>query len=108
MSSIKATLKLPHDRYTGNLLWDVLDVTNRTTEIAGSLAELKKIGYWASAFPEGDGITFYDEAKSKRNEEIVVDIRQCFRWLEISVDLTSLNQKAPKRSPPPSLGACRT
>ena len=103
MTGIKAILKLPHDIYTGNLLWNVLDVTSKSKAITQSIEQLRKIGYWASPFPEGDGVTFYDEAKSKRNEEIVVDIRECFDWLDVSLDLTDLNKKAPRRSPIPSL-----
>lgn len=36
-------------------------------------------GYWASCFPEGDGITFkHDDARS--DEEVMRDIQECFGW----------------------------
>jgi hypothetical protein len=36
-------------------------------------------GYWASCFPEGDGITFYHE--DERSDTVVMrDIKECFGW----------------------------
>lgn len=104
MSHVPAVLKPPHREYTGNLLWNAVAVVGRESEISASLAKFRELGYWASAYPEGDGVTFTDESGDKRNEEIVSEARKCFDWLDISLDLTSLNQEAPKRSPMPSLG----
>ncbi len=104
MTKVPAVLLPPHHEYTGNLLWNVSDVIGREPEISISINQLRKLGYWASAFPEGDGITFTEDTGKKRNNELVSDVRACFEWLNISVDLTKLNQEAPKRSPIPSLG----
>jgi hypothetical protein len=104
MSNIPAILLPPHHEYTGNLLWNASDVIGREVEISASINQLRGLGYWASAFPEGDGVTFTEDTKQKRNDELVSDIRTCFKWLNITVDLTQLNQEAPKRSPLPSLG----
>lgn len=104
MRNVPAVLKPPHHEYTGNLLWNSADAVGRESEISASLAKFRELGYWASPYPEGDGVTFKDESGDKRNEGIVSDARKCFSWLDISVDLTSLNQKAPTRSPMPSLG----
>lgn len=49
---------------------------------AGSPIEtFRSRGYWASCFPEGDGITFIDESDPKRAPEVVAkDITECFGW----------------------------
>lgn len=104
MTKVPAVLLPPHHEYTGNLLWNASDVVGRESEIGSSISQLRELGYWASAFPEGDGVTFTEESGKKRNDELVSDVRSCFDWLNISVDLTKLNQEAPKRSPLPSLG----
>ena len=36
-------------------------------------------GYWASCFPEGDGITFR-EPEGKDAQAMAQDIRECFGW----------------------------
>lgn len=36
-------------------------------------------GYWASSFPEGDGITLRCKAGQTR-EQVVKDIQECFGW----------------------------
>lgn len=51
MSSIEAILKLPHDVYTGNLLWSPFDVVGRAQDIASSLESVRNKGYWASPIP---------------------------------------------------------
>lgn len=36
-------------------------------------------GYWASCFPEGDGITFSHE-DIRSDERVIADIQECFGW----------------------------
>jgi hypothetical protein len=36
-------------------------------------------GYWASCFPEGDGIT-WKPLREQNNEQCMTDIRECFGW----------------------------
>ena len=36
-------------------------------------------GYWASCFPEGDGITWEPKA-GQSDEQCIADIRECFGW----------------------------
>jgi hypothetical protein len=36
-------------------------------------------GYWASCFPEGDGITWKPE-RGQSDEQCYADIRECFGW----------------------------
>jgi len=104
MNKIPAVLLPPHHEYTGNLLWSASDVIGREAEISASIKELRELGYLASTYPEGGGVTFTDISGKKRNNVLVSDVRACFKWLSISVDLTKLSQEAPKRIPLPSLG----
>lgn len=104
MTKVAAVLLPPHHEYTGNLLWNASEVIGRETQIGASINQLRELGYWASAFPEGDGVTFTEDSGKKRNDELVLDVQSCFEWLQISIDLSKLNQEAPKRSPLPSLG----
>lgn len=39
-------------------------------------------GYWASCFPEGDGITFQHEDE-RSDETVINDVRECFGWLVV-------------------------
>ena len=36
-------------------------------------------GYWASCFPEGDGIT-WEPLANQDDEKCMADIRECFGW----------------------------
>lgn len=36
-------------------------------------------GYWASCFPEGDGIT-WEPKNGQTDEQCLTDIRECFGW----------------------------
>ena len=36
-------------------------------------------GYWASCFPEGDGITWQPE-RGQSDQQCLADIRECFGW----------------------------
>ncbi|MFK5951402.1 MAG: hypothetical protein QM500_21820 [Methylococcales bacterium] len=85
---MKSTLIPPRNPYTGNLLWEVNEAINVSSEIHRSLEEVRKLGYWASLFPEGDGVTFKDETELKEDIEILNDFHTCFDWLDISLDLT--------------------
>lgn len=38
-------------------------------------------GYWASCFPEGDGITFYSLDGPKDDEVVIKDIEECFGFI---------------------------
>jgi len=44
-----------------------------------TLDNFRKLGYWASCFPEGDGIAF--NPKNKSISEIKRDIEKCFGWI---------------------------
>jgi hypothetical protein len=84
---MKARFLAPRDNYTGTLLWNKEQFRNNLKEISESLVKLRDIGYWASPFPEGDGVTFKVEDKDiiKSNDEMLADFQSCFHWVDISV-----------------------
>lgn len=43
------------------------------------LTAFRARGYWASCFPEGDGITFQHEDE-RSDETVMNDVRECFGW----------------------------
>jgi len=43
------------------------------------IAAFRERGYWASCFPEGDGITWKPE-RGQSDEQCIADIRECFGW----------------------------
>lgn len=83
---MKAKFLAPRDNYSGNLLWNKEKFQDSSKEISASLVKLRKIGYWASAFPEGDGVTFNIENKKiiRSNDEMLSDFQACFHWVDIS------------------------
>lgn len=42
--------------------------------------ELRALGYWASCFPEGDGITFKPNDESRPPELVAQDFEKVFGW----------------------------
>jgi hypothetical protein len=43
------------------------------------MAKFRERGYWASCFPEGDGITWKPE-NGQSDAQCLSDIRECFGW----------------------------
>ena|ERR1700677_2778878 len=64
------------------------EAPKNSTQMGGSkaLTAFRARGYWASCFPEGDGITlkWWDEdtpaQPDKTAEQVMHDIRECFGW----------------------------
>jgi hypothetical protein len=44
-----------------------------------SLLRFRALGYWASCFPDGDGITL-NPLEGRDAEKVAQDIRDCFGW----------------------------
>jgi hypothetical protein len=44
-----------------------------------AMTKFRERGYWASCFPEGDGITWEPKA-GQSDEQCLADIRECFGW----------------------------
>jgi hypothetical protein len=79
-----ARILFPRANVNGNLLWNKAEAVSEQSRISASLTKLRALGYWASAFPEGDGVTFSD--KSCRSESVVLgDFVAAFDWLNISI-----------------------
>ena len=100
---MKAIFKPPREPYTGNLLWNTLEFQNHQAEILRSLEMIRSLGYWASAFPEGDGISFTAKELKKKDIEMLTDFRSCFNWLNITLDLTFSKDKELKQAKRPSI-----
>lgn len=77
----------PRDNYIGNLLWRKEDLIGHEDELTHSLIELRSLGYWASAFPEGDGVTFAPQ-RGQAFEQVLVDFSRSFPWLVIQQGLS--------------------
>src|ERR1039458_7118708 len=62
------------------------DVAPNSSEMGGSkrLTAFRERGYWASCFPEGDGITlqWWDvpDPADKTEDQVMKDISECFGW----------------------------
>jgi hypothetical protein len=48
-------------------------------ENADAFEQFKQRGYWASPFPEGDGITL-DAKLGQSADQVVRDVVECFGW----------------------------
>lgn len=64
------------------------DTSNDGSQLGGSkrLNAFRARGYWASCFPEGDGITlkWWDDVPNpteKTAEQVMRDITECFGWI---------------------------
>lgn len=84
---MKARLLPPRENYNGNLVWRKEDFIDKAEKTSASLEGLRALGYWASPFPEGDGITFRykNDNHQKNNIEILEDFRECFEWVNIEL-----------------------
>lgn len=87
----KAFLLHPYENVNGNLRWPSKNQFEQV-KVSESLEELRKLGYWASAFPEGDGITFSKDEYS--SQQALADFVKTFSWLEVEeCELYELNEK---------------
>lgn len=78
---MNAVLKLSNNNVNGNLIW-MPPYLYPVSDLERGIDELKKIGYWVSAFPEGDGLTFRMNNQSKK--ESFSDFEIAFPWMNIS------------------------
>jgi hypothetical protein len=85
---MKAKLLLPHDNYSGNLHWRKAELLGKEPKLKHSLELLAQLDYWASAYPEGDGVTFNDTRTGRSGIEILDDFSAAFPWLDISMGST--------------------
>lgn len=81
---IFASLLPPYGNRHGNVLWAIEDQASRTVEIEIAIRKLSMLGYWASAFPEGDGVTFSAPAHASE-ATMLEDFSDAFSWLTITL-----------------------
>lgn len=84
---MKAKLLLPRGNYSGNLLWRKAELPGKELQLALSLERLNEFGYWASAFPEGDGVTFNDKGAGRSEQKILDEFCEAFPWLDVSMGI---------------------
>lgn len=82
---MKATLLAPHDNFMGNILWREPELADKENLLKHSMTKIREIGYWASCFPERDGVTFKDERGGRSAEQMLIDFQSSFPWLTISL-----------------------
>lgn len=87
----KAFLLHPNGNMNGNLRWPSRNEFEQD-KISASLDKIRKLGYWASPFPEGDGITFTNG--NYLTSQALDDFRNSFEWIEIEeCELSDLQNK---------------
>ena len=82
---MKAKLLLPHGNYSGNLLWRKADLSGKEELLAHSLQKVVALCYWASPFPEGDGVTFNDKGGGRSGQQVIADFVAAFPWLDVDM-----------------------
>lgn len=81
---IGAVLIHPRGDHMGNLLWPGVLPADQATALAVSIAAVTAQGYWASPFPEGDGVTFKRSGESSHDAAAcLTDFQAAFVFLEI-------------------------
>ena len=87
---MKAKLLLPRQNQNGNLLWCIEDISTYASELSKSIEIIKQKGYWASPFPEGDGVTFSCEntVMVRNEEDVLKDFVDAFDWLDVILGTT--------------------
>lgn len=50
------------------------------------MVSFRSRGYWASCYPEGDGITFYRLDGPKDDRQVIKDIEECFGFTVLIED----------------------
>lgn len=80
---MKITFLPPRKPYSGNLLWQKENAVARHAEISLAIEQLRTLGYWASPFPEGDGVTFTENTGNKSCSEMFAEISDCFHWAQV-------------------------
>lgn len=69
--------------------------TYSTSEMsdAPTITAFRERGYWASCFPEGDGIT-WKPLNGQSDAQCLADIRECFGWDAKWADLAIIEKDA--------------
>jgi len=81
-----AVLIHPSGDYMGNLLWPGVLPAEHLEALPAAIAAITANGYWASPFPEGDGVTFkrYGDAPYDPGASLA-EFRAAFGFLDLDV-----------------------
>ena len=71
---INVTVTPYGDGCFGNVIW-----CERNRGSAESIKKFRALGYWASCFPEGDGMA-YEPLNGQDYEQCVADVKISFGW----------------------------
>ena len=85
-----ALLIFPHAQYLGNMYWNENEKPAQKT-ISKALNSFRSKGYFASPFPEGDGICF--EHDNLKNIDFFKDFIDAFPNLDLQIYDTPENRK---------------
>ncbi len=85
-----AILKHQQGNISANLLWGSPLPPELDVYVAESCQALRELGYFASAFPEKDGVTI--SHPNYLREAALSDIQTKFHWLDITDELTNISQ----------------
>jgi hypothetical protein len=80
---MRAQFLAPRVNFHGNLLWKKSELSGREALLAASLAAISQRGYWASPFPDGDGVVFSCDDKLRTDDLIYADFAGAFPWLDV-------------------------
>lgn len=84
--TIEAVLVHPSENVSGNLLWPGQLPETEDAALGAAVVALRGKGYWVSAFPEGDGLTFNGEPKETYDPaRALADFRETLPFLAISL-----------------------
>lgn len=72
--------------FSGNLMWYVEFPAHLNCQLTTGLQALTARGYWASTFPEGDGVAFRKDPEDATQS--LMDLRACLPFLDIDLALT--------------------
>ena len=84
-----AILKHQKGNINANLLWGPPLLPELDLYVAESCQGLRELGYFASAFPEKDGVTI--SHSNYLREAALTDIQTKFHWLDITDELTNVS-----------------
>lgn len=76
------------ENFYGNIMWgkgpgmgsEGRPVNSESGHFDNSISKFRGLGYYASCFPEGDGMAIKDESESRSPDEVARDITSCFGW----------------------------
>lgn len=76
----------PSGNYMGNMLWPGVLPAEQREALPTAIAAISAQGYWASPFPEGDGVTFQRNGEAPYDPDAALaDFRAAFGFLDLDV-----------------------